>query len=98
MSIAGVEPAANSYINHVPYKGAFQHAPVGRCGKYLAQRCWCADLQPAAGMADPHIEGRRVSFNQVSTLFCASTFPFRQREVTIGIRDLVEARLLLQVD
>ena len=38
-------------------------------------------------MADPRIKGRRVSYGQVSTLFCASAFPFRQREVIFGIGD-----------
>jgi hypothetical protein len=47
---------------------------VGRCGKYLAYRHWCVDLQPAVGMAHHHIKGSRVSYNQVDTLFCASAF------------------------
>jgi hypothetical protein len=38
-------------------------------------------------MADPRIEGRRVSYGQVSTLFCASAFPFCQREVIFEIGD-----------
>jgi hypothetical protein len=88
MSIAWVEPMANDYINRVPYKGL------------ASMLLWVvvANIDPrdvGVQIYNPRREWRilsskgwRVSYSEVNTLFCASTFSFHQREVIFVIGDL----------